>query len=98
MNLGSLRNDNTTNQLLDWLKNNRAARAARFLVQFFDVVCQTTSLIPEVISDTNFTFTCFFASVIKYISATYLRVLWPTLAVLLSFLKDFFRNCLSSDC
>ena len=24
-------------------KNNRAARAARFLVQFFDVVCQTTT-------------------------------------------------------
>jgi len=24
-------------------KNNRAARAARFLVQCFDVVCQTTT-------------------------------------------------------
>ena len=24
-------------------KNNRAARAARFLVQFFDIVCQTTT-------------------------------------------------------
>ena len=43
VNLGSLRNDNATNQRLNWLKNNRAARAARFLVQFFDVVCQTTT-------------------------------------------------------
>ena len=41
--LGSLRNDNATTQWLDWLKNNRAARAARFLVQLFDVVCQTTT-------------------------------------------------------
>ena len=32
------------NNLIGWIrKNNRAARAARFLVQFFDVVCQTTS-------------------------------------------------------
>ena len=31
------------NQLYDWLneKNNRGARAARFLVHCFDVVCQT---------------------------------------------------------
>ena len=30
--------------LTGWMmKNNRAARAARFLVQFFDVVCQTTT-------------------------------------------------------
>ena len=32
------------NDLIGWIrKNNRAARAARYLVQFFDVVCQTTS-------------------------------------------------------
>ena len=37
-------NDNATNQLFDWLnEDNRAARAARFLVQWFDVVCQTTT-------------------------------------------------------
>ena len=39
--------DNATNQLKDmigWMgKNNRAARAARSLVQFFDMVCQTTT-------------------------------------------------------
>ena len=30
------------NDLIDWMrKNNRAARAARTCVQFFDVVCQT---------------------------------------------------------
>ena len=29
--------------LVEWGKNNRAARAARFLVQFFDVVCQITT-------------------------------------------------------
>ena len=37
----------TTPQINDLIgltrKNNRAARAARFLVQFFDVVCQTTT-------------------------------------------------------
>ena len=32
------------NDLIGWIgKNNRAARAARLLVQFFDVVCQTTA-------------------------------------------------------
>ena len=44
--IGSLRfydgnvNDNATNERFDWLmkKNSRAARAARFLVQCFDVV------------------------------------------------------------
>ena len=49
--MGSLRNDdengndNATNQLFDWLNEGkyRAARAARFLVQFFDAVCQTTT-------------------------------------------------------
>jgi len=31
--------------LIGWMrKNSRAARAARFLVQFFDVICQTKSL------------------------------------------------------
>ena len=46
--IGSIRNDNsndyenTTNQWFDWLILIGAARAARFLVQFFDVVCQTT--------------------------------------------------------
>ena len=31
------------NDLIGWIrKNNRAARAAGTLVQFFDVVCQTT--------------------------------------------------------
>ena len=36
-------NDNATNQLFDWLnEDNRAARAARFLLQWFDGVCQTT--------------------------------------------------------
>ena len=35
-------NDNARKQWSDWLneENNRAARAARTLVQFFDVVCQ----------------------------------------------------------
>ena len=29
--------------MIGWMsKNNRAARAARTLVEFFDVVCQTT--------------------------------------------------------
>ena len=40
-------NDNTTNQWLILIgstrNNNRAARVARFLVQFFDVVCQMTT-------------------------------------------------------
>jgi len=47
---GSLRNndgngiDNATNQWFDWLiKNNRAARAARFLVQFGDEACKMTT-------------------------------------------------------
>ena len=32
------------NDLIGWTrKNNRAARAARSLVQFFDVVCQMTT-------------------------------------------------------
>ena len=35
------------NDLIGWMKKNnraaRAARAARFLVQCFDVVCQTTT-------------------------------------------------------
>ena len=32
------------NDLIGWVrKNNRAARAARTLVQFFDVVCQMTT-------------------------------------------------------
>ena len=32
------------NHMIGWInKNNRAARAARFLVQFFDGVCQTTT-------------------------------------------------------
>ena len=32
------------NDLIGWMrKNNHAARAARFLVQYFDVVCQTTT-------------------------------------------------------
>ena len=45
---GSLRfddgnvNDNATNQWFDWL-NEKNNRAARFLVQCFDVVCQTTT-------------------------------------------------------
>ena len=31
------------NDLIGWIrKNNRAARAARSLIQFFDVVCQMT--------------------------------------------------------
>ena len=31
------------NDLIGWIRqNNRAARAARFLVQFFDVACQMT--------------------------------------------------------
>ena len=34
--------DNVTNQLVDWL-NEKKKRAARFLVEFFDVVCQMTS-------------------------------------------------------
>ena len=33
----------STIQLIEWGKNNRAARAARFLVQFFDIVYQTTT-------------------------------------------------------
>ena len=38
-------NDDARKQCSDWLnqsKNNRAARAARTLIQFFDVVCQMT--------------------------------------------------------
>ena len=32
------------NDLIGWIqKNNRAARAARFFVQLFDTVCQTTT-------------------------------------------------------
>ena len=32
------------NDLIGWMRENkRAARAARFLVEFFDVVCQMTS-------------------------------------------------------
>ena len=50
---GSLRNDDGSDQatpeinnLLGWMrKNNRAARAPRFLVQFFDVVYQMTTWI-----------------------------------------------------
>ena len=34
--------DNVTNQLVDWL-NEKKKRATRFLVEFFDVVCQMTS-------------------------------------------------------
>ena len=33
-----------SNDLIGWMKkNNRAARAARTLVEFFDVVCQMTT-------------------------------------------------------
>ena len=37
--------DNVTSEWSDWLskENNRFTRAARFLVQFFDVVYQTTT-------------------------------------------------------
>ena len=38
-------NDDARKQWSDWLnqENNRAARAARTLIQFFDVVCQMTA-------------------------------------------------------
>jgi len=38
-------NNDARKQWSDWLneENNRAARAARTLVQFFDVVCQMTT-------------------------------------------------------
>ena len=37
--------DNARKQWSDWLneENNRAARAARTLAEFFDVVCQMTT-------------------------------------------------------
>ena len=49
--IGELRNDDSngydhaTKQIFDWLneEKNRAARATRFLVQLFDVVCQATT-------------------------------------------------------
>ena len=36
----------TTSDMIGWMRNNiRAARAARTWVEFFDVVCQTTTRI-----------------------------------------------------
>ena len=44
-----------TNDFIGWMrKNNRAARAARFLVQFLDVVCQTRTRNFQIcVSDDN---------------------------------------------
>ena len=42
------------NDLIGWIrKNNRAARAAHFLVQFFDVACQMTISKFKVLTTTS---------------------------------------------